>query len=77
MYPDWVLDDDGEFVARCGSSDIAARIVREHNTHDDLLEAAQNAAEHLEPSNSRESYAAMRQLQYVIAEATPTKAKPV
>lgn len=39
VNPNWVLDGGGGVVARCRTGAAAARIVREHNAHDDLLEA--------------------------------------
>lgn len=44
LYPNWVLDDKGEFVARCFDDSTAARIVREHNAHDNLVEAVKDLA---------------------------------
>ncbi len=55
-------------IASCWDKDTADQIIREHNAHDDLLEACEAAVGLLEPD-----FATFRQVQAAIANAKEVK----
>ncbi len=43
MNPCCVMYGEGGLAARCDSEETAAQIIREHNAHDDMVEACKRA----------------------------------